>query len=637
VRTPPHASLLLLASACQAPAEPAPVAHGPSVWEELARQLVTPAPSDLRTAAGAPGPGYWQQRVDYTIEATLDPEARSVAGRALLAYTNHSPHALDALWLLLDQNLYREGSLGARLGAQGFGVPGEAGAGIELLALRADGSALEFEVYDTVARVELPEPIEPRGGTLAVEIEYRFRIASDGVLRHGVESVAGGPIFELAQWFPCAAVYDDVHGWNTLPYLGGGEFYTDFGDYDVRLTVPHDYLVVATGELKNPEEVFTEQQRERLARARASAETVWIRAPEEVLDPSSRPVRAGQLTWHFRAARVRTFAWAASPAFVLDAAAAAGVLCQSAYPVEALPLWRKSTQMVRAAVDVFSRHWRPYPFPVATSVSGCEDGMEYPMIVFCREREDEELLWEVTAHEIAHAWFPMLVNTDERRHAWMDEGLVSFMAAYAGSAWHGKPALGIAHPPNFVPALTQPGQRPILAPPDALGPDLVGIVQYGKAAMALVLLREEVLGAERFDRALRAYIDRWAYKSPRPADFFRCIEDASGADLGWFWRGWLAGTGVLDQAVVLVRQAHKRTPAEVVFASVGEVTMPLTYRAMFTDGTSVERRLPAEVWQSSRAIRETVGEGKRLRGIVVDPHERLPDVDRGNNAWGRVE
>jgi hypothetical protein len=339
-----------------------------------------------------------------------------------------------------------------------------------------------MHVYDTVARIDLPEAISPRGGALELDLEWTFVIPERVFRRFGIEETAHGEIFEAAQWFPSVAVYDDVHGWNTLPYLGTGEFYTNFGDYDVSLTVPWDHLVVATGSLENPDEVYTKTQLERLSRARSSDETVVIRSAEEVGDPASRPESAGTLTWHFRAHDVRTFAWASSPAFVLDGANADGVLCQSAYPQESRPLWEKSTQMLRSAILGYGKRWYRYPYPVATNVSGPEPGMEYPMIIFCQAQQDDHDLFGVTAHEIGHNWFPMLVNTDERRHAWMDEGFNTFINYYADEDWFGTEENGRGNPVSFASRMLAPGLVPIETPPDQLPPHLLGELEYSKTA-----------------------------------------------------------------------------------------------------------------------------------------------------------
>lgn len=580
------------------------------------RPLELPAPNRLRTGAGTPGPDYWQQKVDYAIDATLDPDARTVTATATVTYTNRSPDALRYLWIHLEQNIARADSLARRR------EPGPTTAGMEIRSLRADGRDLPLVVYDTVGRIDLPAPIAP-GATFAFEIAWRFEIGA--APRHGIDpSPAAGPIFELAQWFPAVAVYDDVYGWNTLPYLGAGEFYTDFGDYDVSLTVPRDYLCFASGTLSNPEAVLTAEQRRRLESALASDKTVAIAEPGDE--------RAGG-TWRFRAERVRTFAWAASKAFVWDAAgvdvAGRRVLCQSAYPKEQQRVWAESTQMVRHSIAHYSRRLMDYPWPQMTNVNGSEYGMEYPMIVFCGQVYDRDDLFYVTDHEVGHAWFPMIVNTDERRHAWMDEGFNTFINIYSQDEYLG-------HRESWMTMqLTADEMKPRDAQPLETRPDLardLGFLAYQKPGHGLQLLREQVLGPERFDAAFRRYVEAWAFKSPRPADFFRLMEDASGADLAWFWRGWFLETARVDQAVTAVG-AVGPDRLRVRIENLGALPMPVTLA--FEGGEPARATLPVEAWYDGPAIDRVFEVSGRVTRVVVDPNGALPDVDRSNNVWYR--
>lgn len=620
-----------------------------------------PAPNAQRTARGEPGPEYWQQRCDYTIRVSLDEAARSIAGCATIEYTNQSPEPLPFLWLHLEQNLFRPDSLGAQMTAPGdrFGNRDAFRGGFEVLGVsaeaRADGSpdpagALTLHVYDTVARLDLPAPIPPRGGRASFTIAWTAKVPGYGSDRLGIDDVRDGPIFQLAQWFPAVAKFDDVHGWNTLPYLGTGEFYTDFGDFDVAIDVPASHLVAATGVLTNEHEVLTPRQVERLSAARASAQTVTIRGVDEVGAAESRPrAESGRLTWRFRAQNVRTFAWASSAAFAWDACflpgagpgsdgatgRGEGVLCQSFYPREAAPLWSGSTQMVRQSIEHYSRMWYAYPYPTATNVNGIVGGMEYPMVAFCRARDDGRALWGVTTHELGHNWFPMIVNTDERRHAWMDEGFNTFMNYYAGLERDPDTLPRRGHPRRWAREQPRPLPQMVDTPPDLLARGTLGVTQYAKPAAGLVLLREGILGEERFDAAFREYIRRWAFKSPRPWDFARTIEDVAGMDLGWFWRGWFYSTGVLDQAVTSVMQAEgENRNARVTIANLGELIMPVTFRVDYTDGSSEVRRLPVQVWAQGDAWTTTwdVG-GRRIRSVTVDPDQVMPDVEPRNNVW----
>jgi len=641
-----------LLPACAAPNDPwfrsaQPRAHG-----TVFSPLDLPTPTERRLASGAPGPAYWQQQADYVIEASLDPDTRRVVGAGTLTYHNRSPHALEHLWLHLEQNVFRSDSIGAAVGPTGaVGMRRAEGDGVtitELALASADGSAgqpLELAVFDTLGRVDLPVALLP-GSTLTLRMAWEFTVPEKVFRRFGLERVEQGSIFQVAQWVPVAAVYDDVHGWNTLPYAGSGEFYTNFGNWDVKLTLPREHIVVATGVLQNQGEVYTQAQVERLEAARTSTETVVIRSAEDVGAPDSRPAGEGPLTWHFRAEQVRTFAFAASEAFILDAASLDGsaesTLLMSAYPREALPLWSNSTQMLRKCMLGFNERWYPYPWPVMINVNGIEGGMEYPMIIFCRARTSEEGLYGVTAHEVAHSWFPMLVNSDERRHAWMDEGLGSFITHYSHADWFGNraPTRRRADPAGIATFMRQPEMLPIATPPDRLPRRLLGGLQYSKTAAGLVLLREQLLGPERFDAAFRAYIRRWAFKSPQPADFFRTMEDVAGADLAWFWRGWFLETATLDQAVLEVTQPstawRNHRPAQlprIDFVTRGGLVMPLVYSVTYEDGSKETHRLPVEIWSHSRKFSQTLPTEKRIVSVLIDPDEAFPDTDRSNNVW----
>jgi hypothetical protein len=594
--------------------------------------LELPTPSRLRTASGAPGPDYWQQQVDYRIDVTLDPAARTVTGKAHVTYHNHSPEALDLLWVHLEQNVLRKDSIGALTDARSaMGGPTEDNDGVRLAFVGIGAEPLPYHVHDTLMRIELPAPIAA-GASFAFDVAWSFVVPEHVFRRYGTWKVAKGTVWELAQWFPAVAVYDDVHGWNTLPYQGAGEFYTNFGTYDLAITVPRDHLVMATGVLQNEAEVYTETQRERLARARTSTETVTIRGVEEVGDPASRPAGDGPLTWRFRAENVRTVAWAASAAFVLDAAGHRDVLIQSAYPEESLPVWGKSTQMLRTAIAGYDQRLHPYPYPVATNVGGVEGGMEYPMLIFCsgQNNDSEPGLYGVTTHEIGHNWFPMLVNTDERRHAWMDEGFNSFVNKYSTKDWFPKHRPGKGA--TFAAMLRMPGV-PIVTHADRLNGLQLGLLQYEKTAVGLWILREYVLGPERFDFAFRTYVRRWAWKSPQPADFFRTMENAAGMDLAWFWRGWFLEDAMLDQAVDDVRQGDDEHAPRITFANLARQVMPLQFRVTWEDGAKTDHRLPVECWHRSDRFEYPLDRPGRVREVRIDPEQALPDDDRKNNLW----
>jgi hypothetical protein len=555
----------------------------------------------------------------------------------------------------LEQNLFRDDSLGSlsvepgtRFGNHGF----QGGLKIESIRTAPESETqgapqdLTLRVYDTIGRVDLPTPVPPKGGIVRFEVSWSFNIPPYGVDRMGIQQTKAGPIFEIAQWFPAVAVFDDVNGWNTLPYLGQGEFYTNFGDFDVRITVPHNHLVAATGVLQNSDAVLTTEQRDRLDKARASDKPVFIVGPDDVGKPESRPEGSAPLTWRFKAEKVRTFAFASSQAFIWDAAfnessgpddkdgKPSGTLCQSVYPAEAVPNWSDhATDDLRWSIDHYSKKWHRYPYPSATNVHGIVGGMEYPMIIFCGSRTDRRGLFGVTTHEIGHNWFPMLVNTDERRHAWMDEGFNTFINYYAGAErFPGETNTRRGNAREFAGAMTEGEQQPMDTPADRLWRGRLGTLEYAKTAVALVLLREVVLGPERFDPAFRRYIDLWAFKSPRPADFFRCMENGAGMDLAWFWRGWMTESGRLDQAVTEVTQ--KDGKVYVTFTNLGELVMPVEFRVTYNDGSTQDLSLPVEAWYSTNQWTTFWEIGtKKVTKLEIDPDGRLPDVDLKNNVW----
>lgn len=616
-----------------------------------------PDPDRNRLASGAPGPDYWQQQVDYQIDATLDSESRNITASATITYHNNSPDELTYIWLHLEQNLFKPDSIGA-LSTEPetrFGFREGMHGGFDISSVRAGGRQLELHVYDTMGRIDLDSPIEP-GQTFTFSIDWAFTIPQYGADRMAIEEVEQGTIFEIAQWFPAVACYDDVDGWNTMGYLGQGEFYNDFGDFDVSITAPRSHIVVASGQLQNPSDVLTPEQQSRLAQALGSDVSIGIRTAAEVADPASRPAGDGPLTWRFKSQGMRTFAWASSDAFIYDAAgldvpgsryAPRGrVLVQAVYPKEGIEAWTDAVQMARHSLDFNSKMWHPFPYPVATNVNGTVGGMEYPGFVMCSSRRSERGLYGVTDHEFGHTWFPMMVNTNERRYAWMDEGFNSFINIYTSNDYEDpgtEPGRDTAARGRGVP---RSNQQPIMTYPDRMWRGQLGSIAYSKPANGLFLLREFVLGHERFDRAFKEYIDRWAFKHPQPADFFRTMEDVAGVDLAWFWRGWFYTNSTIDQAIANVEQVEDANPREegdqpwvyVEITNNADIVMPVRMQVTYDDDTTEVRDLPVEIWFSTNAW--TAGFdplGRQVVKVVLDPDRMLPDAVRANNAWPEPE
>jgi len=621
-----------------------------SEWEpSVFRPLDLPAPNERRLASGAPGPDYWQQQVDYVINAELDEPSRRLEASMKITYHNNSPHDLTYLWMQLEQNLFREDSIGTQVRRGGLmrasgGVHTD---GHDVHRVRSASGDMPFAIYDTLMRVELPNAIRA-GEKFTFEVDFGFEMPPY-LRRMGSEEVGDGTIYEYAQWYPHVCTYDDVHGWNTLDYLGTGEFYTNYGDYEVNLTVPWDHIVAATGMLQNPSQVLTRDQRETLERAMGSDEPMVIYSHDMIGDSKARPKSQGKLTWRFKAENVRTFAWATSRTFAWDACAATindtqgrerRVLCQSVYPREAAPWWAPdvehqgkpggSSRYIKHAIEFYSDFLYPYPYPQMTNVNGPEGGMEYPMLVMCGGRRGDGP-FGVTDHEVGHTWFPMIVNTDERRHIWMDEGFNSFINMYSRAAYSGEDVRPGRSLGQTLGLAMNPESQPIATAPDQMDPSSVGSLGYRKTAHGLYLLREHILGPERFDAAFRGYVDRWVFKSPQPADFFRSMEDGAGVDLAWFWRSWFLEPRILDQAITRVEE--RDGAVAVTFENRGDMVMPVDYLVRYEDGSEEMRRLPVEAWYSTNERTVAWQPNKRVVEITLDPNGAYPDVVDENDAW----
>ncbi len=619
--------------------------------------LTLPDPVNAyRAGNGTPGPAYWQNRADYVIHASLDPDTDRLSGSEVITYTNNSPQALASLWVQLDQNIYRVDARSRYV---------RSGPNQRLMGGHTDGDVLEsveigrqgrfakadYLVSDTRMQIRLAQALAPHGGKLEIHIRYHYTVPGAFGGRTGHIPTKNGEIFDIAQWYPRMAVYDDLRGWDTLPYLGT-EFYLEYGDFDYYVTVPWDMLVAGSGELQNPQDVLTALERKRLEQARASDATVMIRPAEEIGDPRSRPVGKGTLTWHFRIHQSRDASFAASRAFIWDAArinlpAGKRALAMSFYPVESAGpgAWGRSTEYLKDAAEHFSQRWGlAYPYPAAVSVAGSVGGMEYPAIVFDSYKDTGKTLFYLTAHEIGHTWFPMVVGFDERRDQWMDEGFNTFIDVYESEDFeHGfyapkqdpEYAPGSGSPADqIVPLLEDPGTPILLTRADQIAEKYRHPLTYFKSALGLVLLREQILGPERFDWAFRKFIRDWAYRHPTPSDFFRAMDSAGGEDLSWFWRGWYFHNWTLDLAV---ESAHPVAGdwykgAVVTIANLDRLVLPADVKIDFQDGSSERIRLPAETWIQQKRIDLALESTKPIVRVTIDPDHVLPDKDRGNNV-----
>ncbi len=664
-------SLLLLLAAPSLAQTAVPSTYDPRV---TFAPLTLPQPvNSYRSGSGAPGPAYWQNEADYTMHATLDPVAKTLTNDEVITYTNNSPDTLTSLWILLEQNTYRADSRGNNLGSLGNRRAPPADTpptgnhtegilldSVQLQAGATPTTAADYIVDDTRMQIRLRDPLQPHAA-LRIHIRYHYVIPGIWGGRTSWGAAQHGEIYDIAQWYPRMCVYDDLRGWDTLPYIGS-EFYLEYGHFDYSVTVPWNFLVAGTGELMNPTEVLTKTQIARLAEARHSDKTVLIRTPEETTDPTSRPKQTGTLTWRFHMEHSRDVVFSASPTFVWDSArinlphdardtppnslpAATVPLAMSVYPVESVSAdgWSRSTEYLKDAVENFSRRWFPYPYPTAVNVAGFSTGMEYPGLAFDGINDKTKTLFWITAHEIGHTWFPMIVGSNERRWAFMDEGFNTFIDTFESDDFsHGvygpkrdsEYSAGGEPPDTILKVLDDPTLPTIFTRADGFANGPGHAVQYFKAAYGLTLLREQILGPARFDRAFRIYVRRWAYKHPSPSDFFRTMESEGGEDLSYFWRGWFLNNWTLDLAVDSAAYVNN-DPADGLTVTVSNrrpLVLPATLEVIYTDGSHDRIRIPAEAWLSRSTATYTFHAGKSATTVIIDPDHVLPDDDRANNT-----
>jgi len=700
-----------------------------------------PTPNSFRTASGAPGHEYYQQRADYVMEVEIDDENQILRGEETITYFNQSPDVLTYIWVQLDQNVRAKDSDTYKIQTNDlsdrmtFGQikrlhnDFEGGFNVEEVK-DENGNDLTAIINKTMMRVNLPEPLNP-GETFTFDIKWWYNI-NDHVNQGGRSGYEffeedGNYMYNIAQFFPRMAVYNDVEGWQNKQFLGRGEFALVFGNYDVKITVPADHAVASTGTLQNPNQVLTREQRKRLDEARESFDEPVVIITEEEAAENEKEAADKTKTWHFTAEMVRDFAFASSRKFIWDAMAVdvngRTVMAMSMYPKEGNPLWGQySTRAVAHTIDVYDRFTFDYPYPVAWSIDGSM-GMEYPMICFNYGRPEKDGTYSqrtkyghigVIIHEVGHNYFPMIVNSDERQWTWMDEGLNSFLQAIAQQEWEdnwGRTIRGI--PANIVDYMKMDKDRlsPIMTNSESIWN--FGSNAYAKPATGLYILRETIMGRELFDMAFREYAQRWKFKHPTPADFFRTMEDASGVDLDWFWRGWFYSTDHVDIALTDVKwfQVNTQNPEiekplaqkraedapkyigtvrfeaqesymerdqsikdfyneydpfavtvldkmeyerylknlteedraileagynyySLTFENVGGLVMPIILEFRFTDGTSEEVRIPAEIWRRSHdEVSKVFFFEKEVEEIVLDPHVETADTDRNNNYW----
>ncbi|MBX2955726.1 MAG: M1 family metallopeptidase [Cyclobacteriaceae bacterium] len=566
-------------------------AQEPAKWQGKFEQLGTtlPTPNEYRTGSGAPGPKYWQQKADYVISVELNDDNQSITGSETITYHNNSPENLKYLWMQLDQNVIAPNSLKSQTRPSNLRdsiptkfVAGSLGlydfdGGYKIKSVKdASGNALPFTINQTMMRVDLPQALAA-GQKYSFQVEWSYNIGDrmkDGE-RSGLEFFPedGNYVYTIAQFFPRMCVFDDVNGWQNKQFLGQGEFALPFGDYKVKITVPSDHIVASTGSLQNAKDVLTKTEIERFEKAKTSFDKPVIIVTQAEATQKEKTKSKTKKTWEFHAENVRDFAFASSRKFIWDAQAVKindkTPLAMSFYPKEGNPLWEKeSTLAVKNTLEVYSRMTIDYPYPVAISVHAASIGMEYPMICFNFGRpkkdgsytaSDRTRMIGVIVHEVGHNFFPMIINNDERQWTWMDEGINSFVQLVTELERYPKDNWSRGLPEGLVGYMKgdKSLQRPLMTNSEQI--IQFGAEQYQKAATAMYILRETVMGKDLFDKAFKEYAERWAFKHPMPADFFRTMEDASAVDLDWFWRGWFYTTDNVDQSIDQVKWYTLRT------------------------------------------------------------------------------
>ena len=703
---------------------------GQDIFDEKFEQIdgKLPTPNSYRTGAGAPGPAYWQQRADYEIAVVLNDEDQSITGNEIITYYNNSPSTLNFLWIQLDQNIRAKDSDKYKINERfyaGYSVDAKRlphltfdadfDGGFRIISIEdIEGNGLSFHRVKTMMRIDLAEPLKP-GSVVKFQIDWNYLIGNrrDDDERSGYEYFPKDDnyLYAIAQFYPRMAVFDDFNGWQNKQFLGQGEFTLNFGNFDVKITAPADHVIAATGSLQNESLVLNPIQLERLQSARASfdAPVVIITEDEAVLNEGSRSDQTK--TWHYKADNVRDFAWVSSRKFIWDAQAVQldqkTTMAMSLYPKEGNPLWeQESTKAVVNTLKTYSEMTIEYPYPVAISVHTAAIGMEYPMICFNYGRPDKKgnyssmTKWSmisVIIHEVGHNFFPMIINSDERQWSWMDEGLNTFLETKTSMEWYPEMPIQLGTPATIKDFMS--GEKDFMRPIMTNSENILffGNNAYSKPSAALFLLRETIMGPELFDYSFKEYARRWAFKHPKPADFFRTMEDASATDLDWFWRGWFYTTDhvdinlqgvswyVLSEPVSKFQSKYKSTYVdgtkltdfqatpqpwyvfkdkkgliddylhpvnqdavmekfigknayELFFRNDGGLISPIIIKWIYEDGMSEIEQIPAEIWRINELnVSKVFIKEKVVSQIILDPLDQTADVNFQNNYFPKTK
>ena len=608
--------------------------------------------SSYRSPSGKPSKNYWQNGADYALEVTLDDYNHQIAATVSITYTNNSPDDLEYLWLQLDQNLFKtlsKGALttspmGSRFGNQQF----DGGYNLKHIGLNHNGINYlpEYEVYDTRMKIDLKNTLFSHGDRLKIVINFSFKIPPYGSDRMGRMETKNGWIYQLAQWYPRMAVYDDIKGWNTLPYLGAGEFYLEYGNFNLKITAPANHAVIASGKLVNAKEVLNKKELKRWKSAHNSDQTIMIRDENDMKNYASQTTRKTK-TWHYQMENTRDVSWASSKAFIWDAASInlpskQRALATSLYPIESKGNngWERSTEYTKASIEHYSYQWFEYPYPMAANVAGIVAGMEYPGLSFCSWKSKGEGLWGVTDHEFGHNWFPMIVGSNEREYAFMDEGFNTFINHYSTIKFNNG-----EYSQNLITKNIQQAAffsisndfEPIISPPDQLKEGLTfGFAAYLMPAYGLIILRESIIGKERFDKAFMGYIHRWAYKHPTFEDFCNTIEDITGEELDWFWRGWFQKGYSFDQGIkdtLSYKEDNPLNGAYITVENLSDMVFPIHMTVNEENGKKHNIKLPVEVWHHGNTWIAYVKTTSKITKVVLNPYYEFPDINPINNIW----
>ncbi|QSE99320.1 M1 family metallopeptidase [Fulvivirga lutea] len=695
-----------------------PCMYAHAQWQGKFEQMddLLPTPNSYRSADGSPGPEYWQQKADYTIRVTLDDKNQKIIGEETITYFNNSPTSLNYLWLQLDQNVRAENNINQltrqatlERGMTTFEAVTELGGfeyegGYNIKSVTdASGNPMKYLINRTMMKLPLDHPLKS-GDSISFNISWEYNIYDRLMIRGrgGYEYFPDDDnyIYTIAQWYPRMCAYDDAVGWQNKQFIENGEFALEFGDFDVQITVPSDHIVAATGLLQNSNAVLSTTQQERLQKALSSYDKAQLIVTEKEANENEKSKATTTKTWHFQAEDVRDFAFASSRKFIWDAQMVDlgdnQVMAMSYYPKEANPLWEDhSTKAIKNTLQLFSEKLFTYPYPVAISVSSADHGMEYPMISFNGGRpskkgrysnEEKNTLVDVVIHEIGHNYFPMIVNSDEKLYEWMDEGITTFFELLTKQKYYPKdPHWGDAKSMSFYMAVNEFRERPPMTNPENL--TLSSVSSYGQPSAALEVLRNVVMDPDLFDFAIKEYANRWKFKRPKPADFFRTMEDASAVDLDWFWRGWFYSSDAVDISIEDVEwyrlessefakssnlnkhqlpqlpqqwvikdtpksaykefenrvddKAIRNTLAqkhlyEITFINVGGLVSPIVLEITYTDNEKELITIPAEIWRFNEyAVRKAFILDKEIKKLQLDPKQQTGDSFKENNVYPR--